>query len=56
VNATAVWMSEAIKAFPHTLPGLVSSHLLDGCGHWVRQERPKEVGELLIDWLRGLPA
>ncbi|MDX6354105.1 MAG: hypothetical protein QOF98_1008 [Streptomyces sp.] len=54
-DASTTWMSAAIKAFPQTLPGLVSSHLLDGCGHWVQQERDKEVSGLLVDWLRGLP-
>ncbi|MFE4645275.1 alpha/beta hydrolase, partial [Streptomyces sp. NPDC056730] len=39
-----------------TLPSLVSSHILDGCGHWVQQERADEVNRLLTDWLRALPA
>ncbi|MET7797040.1 alpha/beta fold hydrolase [Streptomyces decoyicus] len=55
-DATTHWMADAIKAFPHTLPGLSSSHLLEGCGHWVQQERPEEVNRLLVDWLRSLPA
>ncbi|MFE7775789.1 alpha/beta fold hydrolase [Streptomyces sp. NPDC057445] len=50
------WMADAIKAFPTTLPRLVSSHILEGCGHWVQQERTKEVNALLVDWLRSLPA
>ena len=33
---------------PTTLPGLAASHLLDGCGHWVQQERPDEVNDLLV--------
>lgn len=45
------WMADAIAAFPATLPGLVASHLLDGCGHWLQQERPEEVNRLLLDWL-----
>lgn len=55
-DATTTWLGAAIKAFPQTLPGLAGSHLLDGCGHWVQQERSKEVGRLLVDWLGGLPA
>ena len=51
-DATTDWMADAIKAFPHTLPGLSSSHLLEGCGHWVQQERPEEVNRLLVDWLQ----
>jgi pimeloyl-ACP methyl ester carboxylesterase len=34
--------------------GLVSSHILGGCGHWVQQERPNEVNRLLADWLHSL--
>ncbi|MCR8576824.1 alpha/beta fold hydrolase [Streptomyces sp. Isolate_219] len=55
-DAPTQWMADAIKTFPRTLPGLSSSHLLDGCGHWVQQERPEEVNRLLLDWLRSLPA
>ncbi|WP_031519185.1 alpha/beta fold hydrolase [Streptomyces sp. NRRL F-5123] len=55
LDASTTWMSEAIDAFPVTLPGLVSSHLLDGCGHWIQQERPAEVNALLTGWLTGLP-
>jgi hypothetical protein len=37
------------------MPGMAGSHLLDGCGHWVQQERPAEVNRLLTDWLSTLP-
>ncbi len=40
--------------YPKTLPGLRGSHILDGAGHWVQQERPAEVNRLLIEFLRGL--
>ena len=30
-------------------------HLLDGAGHWVQQERPNEVNQLLLAFLRALP-
>ncbi|TDC22939.1 alpha/beta hydrolase [Streptomyces sp. 8K308] len=55
LDASTTWMAEAIAAFPTTLPGLVGSHVLDGCGHWVQQERPAEVNRLLLDWLTSLP-
>ncbi|MED7949736.1 alpha/beta fold hydrolase [Streptomyces sp. BE303] len=54
LDASTAWMSDAIAAFPTTLPGLTASHLLDGCGHWVQQERPEEVNRLLTDWLATL--
>jgi pimeloyl-ACP methyl ester carboxylesterase len=43
-----------LDAFPKTLPSLRGSHILDGAGHWVQQERPAEVNKLLIDFLKGL--
>lgn len=54
LDASTSWMANAIKAYPTTLPGLVSSHILEGCGHWIQQERPEQVNRLLVDWLRGL--
>ncbi|MFD7811890.1 alpha/beta fold hydrolase [Streptomyces sp. NPDC059785] len=54
-DASTTWLSAAIDAFPVTLPGLVSSHLLDGCGHWLQQERPAELNRILTDWLAALP-
>ncbi|MYW80026.1 Pimeloyl-ACP methyl ester carboxylesterase [Streptomyces sp. LaPpAH-199] len=53
-DASTTWMSDAIEAYPKTLPGLTAAHVLDGCGHWIQQERPAEVNRLLTDWLRGL--
>ena len=49
-DATLGWMGGAIERFDATLPGLVGSHVLEGCGHWVQQERPEEVNRLLVDW------
>ncbi|MFD5593765.1 alpha/beta fold hydrolase [Streptomyces griseorubiginosus] len=48
LDASTTWMADAIDAYPTTLP---ASHVLDGCGHWIQQERPDEVNSLLIDWL-----
>lgn len=44
-----------LDAYPKTLPGLVGSHILEGAGHWVQQERPDEVNRLLVDFLKELP-
>ncbi|MGW0410360.1 alpha/beta fold hydrolase [Streptomyces collinus] len=54
LDASTTWMADAIDAYPVTLPGLVSSHVLDGCGHWIQQERPEEVNRLLTAWLDSL--
>ena len=56
LDASIAWLADAIRDFPTTLPGLVSSHLVEGCGHWVQQERPDEVNRLLATWLRSLSA
>jgi len=29
----------------------LSVHVLDDCGHWTQQEKPKEVNQLILDWL-----
>ncbi|MFJ9455239.1 alpha/beta fold hydrolase [Kitasatospora sp. NPDC101447] len=54
LDASTTWMADAIDAYPATLPGLASAHILDGCGHWVQQERPEEVNRLLTSWLDSL--
>jgi pimeloyl-ACP methyl ester carboxylesterase len=43
-----------IEAYSTTLPGLRGSHILEGAGHWVQQERPADVNKLLIEFLKGL--
>jgi pimeloyl-ACP methyl ester carboxylesterase len=54
LDASTTWMADAIKAYPTTLPGLISSQLID-CGHWIQQERPEEVNRILTGWLAALP-
>ncbi|TNM31815.1 alpha/beta hydrolase [Streptomyces sedi] len=55
-DASLRWLAEAVDAFDRTLPALAGRHLLDGCGHWVQQERPDEVNEVLLGWLAGVTA
>jgi pimeloyl-ACP methyl ester carboxylesterase len=31
---------------------MLGCHLIEGAGHWVQQEQPREVGRLLIEFLR----
>src|SRR5690349_1220285 len=31
---------------------MVGCHLIDGAGHWVQQEQPRRVSEMLIDFLQ----
>ncbi len=44
----------AVNALPHTCADLRVNELLPGAGHWVQQERPERVNELLLGFLRGL--
>jgi pimeloyl-ACP methyl ester carboxylesterase len=43
-----------IEAFPKTLPGIRGTHILEGAGHWIQQERAAEVNQLLLNFLKGL--
>ncbi|WP_351237232.1 alpha/beta hydrolase [Streptomyces sp. NPDC002133] len=54
LDASTTWLEGAIMAHPTTLPGLAASHILDGCGHFIQQERPMETNQLLTDWLASL--
>ncbi|MEZ5260383.1 MAG: alpha/beta hydrolase [Acidimicrobiales bacterium] len=45
---------EAIAAFDRTLPRLHRSIILDGCGHWTQQERPREVNEALLSFVSAV--
>lgn len=36
------------------VPDLRDAVLLPGCGHWTQQERPAEVTQALLNWLRDL--
>lgn len=48
------WSRAAIDNYPRTLPGVRGVHLLDGVGHWVQQEQPARVNQILLDWLAEL--
>lgn len=54
LDASTTWLADAVAAYPSTLPGLLCSRILDGCGHWIQQERPEEVNRLLTGWLSSL--
>ncbi|KND28721.1 alpha/beta hydrolase [Streptomyces acidiscabies] len=55
LDASTTWLADAIAAYPTTLPRLTASHVLDGCGHFIQQERPRETNRILTDWLASLP-
>jgi pimeloyl-ACP methyl ester carboxylesterase len=45
---------EAFDAMEQTVPSLKQKVLLSGAGHWIQQERPNEVNQLLVEFLTGL--
>jgi pimeloyl-ACP methyl ester carboxylesterase len=32
----------------------LGSHILEGCDHWIQQERPEETNALLLDFLKRI--
>lgn len=44
--------AKPIARFEQTLPALWRSVVLDGAGHWIAEEKPDEVTELLLAFLR----
>lgn len=47
-------MDQIIAAMPVMAPKLRRSHVLQGAGHWLQQERPADVSALLIEFLADL--
>lgn len=47
-------IADPIAAMRAHAPNLVAGHMLEGCGHWTQQERPDEVTDIILDWLKGL--
>ena len=42
-----------LRHLPVTVPGLWRKQLIDGAGHFVQQERPRIVNEILLEFLRN---
>jgi pimeloyl-ACP methyl ester carboxylesterase len=45
---------ESFDTLAETVPNLKQKVLLSGAGHWIQQERPTEVNQLLIEFLASL--
>ena len=45
-------MGETAPLDEATLPPGIRSRFVDGAGHWVQQEQPERVVELLVSFLR----
>jgi pimeloyl-ACP methyl ester carboxylesterase len=44
----------ALAAYPTSLPGLRGLHILPDAGHWIQQERPQHVNDVLVGFLASL--
>ncbi len=49
-------MRQILDAMPALVPRLAGTHILEGAGHWLQQERPAEVSGHLVRFLEGLPS
>jgi len=47
-------MNQVISNLRNDVPKLQKTLILSGCGHWTQQERPQEVNEAIIDFLKQL--
>jgi pimeloyl-ACP methyl ester carboxylesterase len=47
-------MSRAIDELPKLVPRLHGRLLVPDCGHWTQQERPREVNQALLEFLRNI--
>ena len=45
---------QAFDSLEETMPGLRKKVLLSGAGHWIQQERPTEVNDLVVQFLKSL--
>jgi pimeloyl-ACP methyl ester carboxylesterase len=46
--------SDRLQQLPRLLTDLRGSHVLEGAGHWIQQERPQEVNRLLLEFLGSI--
>ena len=45
---------DAFDAMDLTMTGLRQKVLIPGAGHWIQQERPAQLNDVLIEFLAGL--
>ncbi|BDA69354.1 epoxide hydrolase [Rivularia sp. IAM M-261] len=53
VDPTITLNRDVINIMETTVPNLKNKVLLPNAGHWIQQERPREVNQLLIDFLKS---
>jgi pimeloyl-ACP methyl ester carboxylesterase len=54
VDPVITMYREAFDVLEQTMPRLRRKVLLPGAGHWIQQERPAQVNQLLLEFLAGL--
>lgn len=54
LDVGTIWGREALARAPERMTRFYGSSVLEGCGHWIQQERPDETSRLLIDFLREI--
>ena len=54
IDAVVLMYGEQIKTLEQNIPNLKKKVMIPGAGHWIQQERPSEVNELLVEFLKGL--
>jgi epoxide hydrolase A/B len=45
--------AKRLKEIECVLPNLKRKLIIEGAGHWIQQERPKEVNAALIEFVSG---
>ena len=53
-DAVVEFYADAYQTLEINAPNLAKKVLLPGAGHWIQQERPAEVNQLLIEFLRSV--
>ena len=53
-DAVIMMYRQAFDSLEENMPGLRKKVLVPGAGHWIQQERPIEVNNLLIEFLASL--
>jgi pimeloyl-ACP methyl ester carboxylesterase len=49
-----MWSQTAIREFGTHAPKARPTVVLDNCGHWIQQEQPGKVNNLLLEFLSRL--
>lgn len=47
-------MDQLLPALKQFVPNLQQAIILPGCGHWTQQERPREVNDAMLKFLKSI--